>query len=121
MFFYSDYRKHMKCPLCNKKLLKIDMLADYICPTRVAFSNNHETTHYELRDYGLSGAISIWYLPPYHIINIGDRSTIYLYNTDDNQVISMVPFVRRVLDVPAIPPDSPEKLIKRIRNLIIFS
>lgn len=110
----------MNCPLCGENLLKIDMLEDYICPTRVIFPNNYETTHYELRTYGTDDAVSLWYLPPYQVIN-GDRSAIYLYHTEDNQATDRRPLVRQILDVPALPPDSPEKIIERIKRLIIFS
>lgn len=110
----------MNCPLCGENLLKIDMLEDYICPTRVIFPNNYETTHYELRAYGTNNAVSLWHLPPYQVIN-GDRSAIYLYYAKDNQNVSTSPYVRKILDIPAISPDSPEKIIERIKRLIIFS
>lgn len=104
------------CPLCHKLLLGI--MEDRICQTRVTFPAGKSLPHYENRE----GSIIKWYLPPYLIKTKGDRSEVYIFDDDyPYDPKKVAPEFKFVMETGIIHPDVPDKVTKRIKNLIIFS
>ena len=119
----------MKCPLCQQELLPLglavntptnpDMAQDYMCRTRIKFEGKASLAHYEQRDGNI-----YWYLPPYQVISFKDKTIV---NKLDESNVGLSnrftkPDFTHVFTVEeVIKPDNPEKLIKRINLLTLFS
>ena len=112
----------MQCPLCKQELLEIyegpGAEKDYICRVRVTFEGSSSISHYELRE----GDLIRWFVPPYQIcFNYGKTivSKIHHYEYSTNFIR---PQFKHVFTVDGIiHPDTPEKLLARIKLLTIMS
>lgn len=113
----------MKCPLCHEEL--IELLGDYICHNRAAFyvdmhgydnriDNSLPHFEYRQRDHG----ITKYYVPPYQIINEGNKSEIWIIDNSNSKFFPVFNFITKTNEIH---PDDPAKLLERIRKLIIFS
>jgi hypothetical protein len=113
----------MNCPLCNKYLLEVGF-GDVICQTRIKFDGKATLSHYEKRD----GKV-YWYMPPYQIINHENETTVMKVDEENTRPSSNVaggfysqPNFKKVFVMEGhFPPTEPEKLLKRIKLLTIFS
>lgn len=112
----------MKCPICYKILLESGFgdSIDYFCRTRIKFTDKNckaSVSHYANRDDGVT-----WYAPPYQITFKDGKSVIYIL--DDLLYIDRFnkPYFEYVFTIPTeLQPDDPDKVAKRIKNLILFS
>lgn len=101
----------MNCPLCKKHLLEIGPEPyDYICQTRVNFRGS-TISHYEDRNEGIH-----WTIPPYQIVTKNNKSSVWVLKEVDGFTVWKIIFEGEIIH-----PDTPEKLQKRIKNLIILS
>ena len=113
----------MNYPLCNKYLLEVGF-GDVICQTRIKFDGKATLSHYEKRE----GKV-YWYLPPYQIINNDNETIVMKGNDEDTTANSYVangfyskPNFKEVFRMDEhFPPTEPEKPLKRIKLLTIFS
>ena len=101
------------CPLCHNPLLKHYLTTSKGCAT---FVEGTTTSHYALTPVE-DRIVQIVILPPYTIASVlGDsKSKIYSYPNFHNKCIMEIPIVS-YQDL-----ENSEKLVKRIKNLIIFS
>ena len=121
----------MNCPLCQQELLEIgEGLAngppDYICRERIKFDGKASLSHYEQRD----GGSIYWYIPPYQIVT-RDKQTVV-------NKVKIVPIDRsanrgkchrfakpefeHVFTMDEVfQPGEPDKILKRIKILTVFS
>lgn len=114
----------MKCPLCQKHLLDISVIngpPEYICQTRIKFEGKASLPHYEQRE----GGNIYWYIPPYQIIS-KEKETIVNIVDEGNPGFTHARFVKpdfkHVFTIQEkIHPDEPDKLMKRIKLLTLFS
>lgn len=112
----------MICPLCNKFLLDVGIPEEksYICATRIKFEGKASLSHYENRH----GEGIVWYAAPYQIKFKDGKSIISVLDTDKSMVGSrfMRPVFKHIFTAATeLHPDDPEKIAKRIKNLIMFS
>ena len=103
------------CPLCQKEIKNKFSSAAFACTTKI-----ENESHYSITQIDSDGKIYVQFviLPPYMISTIvGDtKSQIYPYPHQ-----GLPPLIMRI---PAISYDAlleSDKLIKRIKNLVIFS
>ncbi len=111
----------MKCPLCKRTLFEygsVDNL-DYVCPTRVNFTDKLTTSHYEKRHQ----ESVTWFMPPYHISFKNGKTIISKFRAANSFVSSIgAPRFDHVLTLDIeLQLDSPDKIVQRINNLIILS
>lgn len=112
----------MKCPLCQKMLLEIGSTnPDYICQTRIKFEGKSSLAHYEQRE----GEGIHWYLPPYQIISKENETIVNMVNEDNKGLSASFygkPNFKHIFTIQEkIHPDEPEKIMKRIKLLTLFS
>jgi hypothetical protein len=112
------------CPLCSQPL---SIEPDYIhCPTWVKLAAG-STPHYNEYDNK-----TVWYIPPYRITNKGGESMIAIYQkvvlkprsvgatTAFAASLSSQFFFKHILAVPELHPDTPDKVLERIKTLLVF-
>lgn len=104
----------MKCPLCQEEI--IEVMGDYFCRNRVKFPVGRSLPHYEIREDGKSK----WFIPPYYVINYNGKSNIHEFDNNTNDSLKY-PSFKFITQCNELPPDEPNKIIKRIKRLIIFS
>ncbi len=113
----------MNCPLCNKYLLEVGF-GDVICQTRIKFEGKATLPHYEQRE----GKV-YWYLPPdYQIVNTENETTVMKVDDEDSTLTYVArgfyskPAFKKVFTMNEhFAPTEPDKLLKRIKLLTIFS
>lgn len=121
----------MKCPLCQQELMSTGLsvntigptnserVEEFMCRTRIKFDGKASLPHYEDRE----GKV-YWYIPPYQIISSKDKTIVNKLDESNVGFSSRFtqPDFKHVFTVEeAIKPDNPEKLIKRINLLTLFS
>lgn len=119
----------MNCPLCNKYLLEIENAdvsgasdaSDYICQTRIKFDGITTLPHYECRVSNAKTEVC-WYIPPYQIIAGENETVVNIADKAFSGKFYSKPTFKHVFTIPEkIHPDEPEKLLKRIKLLTLFS
>jgi hypothetical protein len=123
-WLFTWYGFDMQCPLCKQELLEIHegpgAEKDYICRVRVIFKGYNSLPHYELRE----GYCPIWYIPPYKIVYYHDqaRQETKVYKAVVRTHRFERPTFEHIFTVEqVIHPDTPEKLLARIKLLTIMS
>ena len=113
----------MKCPVCNKHELVIQSLEDSFgrapdrfCPEIITMPGGKILNHY--REF--QGAKQIrMIVPPYRIITESGHSKVSIqsrYKTGNQEY-----YFKTLLKIPALHPDSQEKLLDRIKLLMLLS
>jgi len=113
----------MKCPICKKHELvaqsledSYGRLPDLFCPEIITLPGGKILNHY--RDFqGLKQTRMI--VPPYRVITEGNESKVSLqsrYKTGGQGY-----YFKTLLKLPVIHPDSQEKLLDRIKLLMLLS
>src|SRR5271170_1072715 len=113
----------MKCPICNKHELVAQSLEDSFgkqpdlyCPEVVTIPGGKILNHYrEFQQYKQVRMI----VPPYRIISGNNLSKISIqsrYATGEKAF-----YFKTILKLPLIHPDSQEKLLERIKLLLLLS
>lgn len=113
----------MKCPVCKKQELVAQSLEDsfgyapdLFCPETVTLPGGKILNHY--RDFSRLKQIRI-IVPPYRILTENNKSKISIqsrYKTGSQGY-----FFKTLLELPVVHPDSQERLIDRIKLLLLMS
>lgn len=101
------------CPICNGQLKLGESklpgsVAKYIC--QVIISELFPQTHYEVYISG-AGFIQVLVLPPYIIYNRSNTNRTHIHDLSGKEV----------MNCPLLKLETPEKLLERIKGLIVFS
>lgn len=113
----------MKCPICNKHELVTQSLEDsfghapdVFCPEIITMPGGKILNHYrELRSHKQVRMI----VPPYRIITENNLSKVSFqsrYETGERRY-----YFKTLLKLPIIHPDSQERLLERIKLLMLLS
>lgn len=108
------------CPLCGDALVEesdqSDFDGDYFCQRRVLVDDHSLFNHYR---HSFVNNYTAMFVPPYRIINdwqgtskVGVRAQ---YKTGKRKF-----YFKTILTVPTIHPDTEEKLLNRIKTLLVF-
>lgn len=113
----------MKCPICNKHELVIQSLEDSLgrqpdlfCPEVVTMPGGKILNHY--REFQQHKQVRMVVLP-YRVITEAGESKVSIvdrYKSGERRH-----FFKTLLKVPALHPDSQEKLLERIKLLLLLS
>lgn len=114
----------MNCPLCNKRLLEIEVRysTDLICSSRVVFGPKYKSLpHFEWRDDHLYYTVRT---PPY-ILLVKDNSTDVCKSLERGkyaaEVIFTIPSISKSNIDDFTKNRSVEEIAARIKRLLIFS
>lgn len=111
----------MKCPLCKQDMLTAGSgeYMDYFCRVRIKFEGKTSLPHCEKRD----NKDLVWYLPPYQIVTKEKQTIVNVVDEANSGAGRFTkPDFKHVFTVDEIiHPDNPEKLVKRIKLLTLFS
>jgi hypothetical protein len=114
------------CPLCGK-LLKLKYhrtIPAYQC-TEIYKAGRFEAPHYQVSiDGQLMTQQTI--LPPYLLKTVINSGRTQVYSVPEPSDVTVLngngdQILKFVMDIPTVVPEEPEKLRKRLKNLIIFS
>lgn len=118
----------MNCPLCGQECIeeKINSpslfasqgrnyrLHSFMCPTKITMINGVMYNHFT-EDLG-NGTTYMWLPSNYRIINVQDKSRVSIMKCDLSGH-----HMQTLFQCPVIKPDSPEKLVERIKILLLLS
>lgn len=116
----------MNCPICAKKIIidpKDEGVEIFSCSEMVEFEDGIPLSHYTL-DIGISREVMV--VHPYKIVtnNYHNKkkisSRILKYKENKNKKPRIVRF-QGIVTVAAIHPDTPEKLLSRIKLIVMLS
>src|SRR6185369_5069189 len=116
------------CPLCNKTLIKQSAQdacgyeEDWYCPDELRLASGRKVNHY--REYPELGYTDI-YLPPYRIRNQDGQSKIgYLSQYKTKRRVRTTRgkyYFKTIITCPQLHPDTEEKLLNRVKLLLLIS
>lgn len=108
------------CPICKKVLLQTNVGGiNYFCQTRIKFEGKASIPHYK---QDCDSPVE-WYAPPYKL-SVNDTGTKIYEVIDEPSSVGRFtqPDFKFLFETKAIfKPDDQEKIIQRIKKLIIFS
>jgi hypothetical protein len=115
----------MKCPVCQKhELVKQSLedcggeFPDIFCPEVVDIGNGKKLNHY--REYAIMDRVRIIVLP-FRILTDEDDGTFRSNIGILSKYKSGKPYFKTLLKLPEIHADTEEKLLNRIKTLLLFS
>lgn len=119
----------MNCPMCDLECVEAKInsvplfdsqgptynLHTFTCPHKIMMKNNVSYNHF-YQDI-MRGTTYMWLPSDYRIVNYGDKSRVSIMKDGD---ISG-PWMQTIFECPTIKPDSTEKLLERIKILLLLS
>lgn len=123
------------CPLCgsNLKLFFSGKIRAYYCQNLIdgttmdglVYDIHIQFSHYYVQigsDSNTGSVSQNTYISPYKIVSVAGSDKSNVYRVSDPKIsIGTIPVLQHIMETPMITPDNPEKLINRIKNLVIFS
>ena len=102
------------CPLCSKLLMLkfIDTIPIYMCPDKCTLSDGSRVdSHYKvICDYNINPCQQ-FVLEPFLLKTIAGTGKTKVFN---------IKTLVEIMEIPIVIPDEPERLRKRLRNLLVF-
>jgi hypothetical protein len=119
------------CPLCEStlKLFYSGQQRAYYCPNLIdgttmdglVYHVHIQFSHYYV-DIKDGKVIQNTYISPYKVVSEAGSDKSNVYKVSDPKLnIGTIPLLQHIMETPMITPENPDRLIKRIKNLVIFS